>query len=291
MKFSGYPIFFCILTTILLPVPVSADEIYPTITDVFFEKDGLPCNESVQFTVNCYGYACKSWDCKRDAGDLLARNGNFSPELVFSYHATCPSYGCRIYEPYFHAERILGTSCNLEGTAPQGAFFILNFSRSPLPQNCTDLHQYDAGKGNGRYYTMTPEYYQCVNETRQSSLRCNQYLAPCEPGKDYDCGYRVVDGHYVKETSPYRACRDTIDREKRECDQSMKRIDPATLILWKDGDQELPARRACELRFTIPSENSSESVHVPPMQVDHIGMEKDSGSFWCWIVRVFGGRC
>lgn len=291
MKISGYHFFLiCNLTTTLLFVPVSADEIYPTITDVFFEKDGLPYNESVQFTVNCYGYACKSWNCMRDTRDLLARNGNFSPELVFSYHATCHSYGCRIYEPYFHAERILGTSCNLEGTTPQGAFFIPDISRSPLPQNCTDLHQYDVGKGNGGYYTMTPEYYQCVNDTRQRSLRCNQYLASCEPGKDDECGYRVVDDHYVKENSSYRACRDMIDREKRECDQFMKNVDPATLILWKDGNQELPAERACELRFTIPSENSSESVYVPPMQAAHIEMNT-MGSFWCRIVRVFGARC
>ena len=290
MKISGYPIFFCILTAILLPVLVSADEIYPTITDVFFERDGLPYNESVQFTVNCYGYACKSWDCKRDTRDLLARNGNFSPELVFSYHATCHSYGCRIYEPYFHAERILGTSCNLEGTTPQGAFFIPNVSRSPPPQNCTDLHQYDVGGGNGRYYTMTPEYHQCVNETRQRSLGCNQYLVPCEPGKDDECGHRVVDGHSVKETPSYRACKDTIDREKRECDQSLNRIDPALLIPWKDGNKELPAERACELRFTLPPEHSSGQEFVPPMQVTNIEMN-DTGSFWCWIARIFGGRC
>jgi hypothetical protein len=94
----------------------------------------------------------------------------------------------------------------------------------------------------------------------------------------------------MKETSSYRACRDTIDREKRECDLSMKRIDPATLILWKDGNQEMPARRACELRFTIPSENSSGPVFVPPMQEAHIEMN-DTGSIWCWILRMFGGRC
>jgi hypothetical protein len=291
MEISGFRVFFiCILTTTLLLVPVSADEVYPTITDVFFEKDGLPYNESVQFTVNCYGYACKSWDCKRDARDLLARNGNFSSELVFSYHATCHSYGCRIYEPYFHAERILGTSCNLEGTTPQGAFFIPNVSRSPLPQNCTDLHQYDVGGGNGRYYTMTPEYHQCVNETRQRSQGCNQYLVPCEPGKDDDCGHRVVDGHSVKETASYRACKDTIDREKRECDRSLNRIDPALLIPWKDGDKELPAERACELRFTLPSEHSSGQEFVPPMQVANIEMNY-TGSFRCWIVQVFGGKC
>jgi hypothetical protein len=94
----------------------------------------------------------------------------------------------------------------------------------------------------------------------------------------------------VKETSSYRTCRDTIDREKTECDQFMKNVDPATLILWKDGNQELPARRVCELRFTIPSENSYESVYVPPMQVAQIDMN-DTGSIWCWIVRMFGGMC
>lgn len=131
----AFPIIITILFVFIALPHVSADEIYPTITDIYFEKDGMPFNESLQFTVNCYGYACKSWDCGRDPEDLLARDGNFTPELVFSYHATCPVYGCRIYEPYYHAERNFGASCDLEGSTKTGKFSIRNFSGSPVPQN------------------------------------------------------------------------------------------------------------------------------------------------------------
>jgi hypothetical protein len=61
MKLSGYWVYsISILALIFLICPAYADEIYPTITHVFFEKDGLPYNESVYFTVECYGYTWKS---------------------------------------------------------------------------------------------------------------------------------------------------------------------------------------------------------------------------------------
>ncbi|NMB78563.1 MAG: hypothetical protein GYA23_05655 [Methanomicrobiales archaeon] len=271
---------------------ISADEMYPTVTDVFFEKDGLPYNDSVQFTVNCYGYQCKSWDCQRDPSDLLARNGNFTPELVFTYHATCPSYGCRIYEPYYHAERNFGTTCNLEGSTHGRSFTINNFSQSAIPKSCSDLHQVAIGKGYGEYYQITPEYNQCIDDSRRNSLRCNHYLISCEPGMDYECGYWVVDDHYVKETPSYRACRDTIDRERRECDKFLKKIDPATMIMWVyPGYHVSPAMRSCELRFAIPPGNDSAKAFVPPMQAAHIEMKNEGGSLFCRIVRIFGGTC
>ena len=58
-----------------------------------------------------------------------------------------------------------------------------------------------------------------MNDTRRAAGRCDQYVVPCEPGKDSGCGNWVVDGKYVKETLSYRACRDTIDRERLDCDQ------------------------------------------------------------------------
>ena len=39
--------------------PALADEMIPTVTHIFFEKNYLPYNESVHFTVNCYGYHCQ----------------------------------------------------------------------------------------------------------------------------------------------------------------------------------------------------------------------------------------
>jgi hypothetical protein len=41
---------------ILAISPVHAHMISPAITHVYFEKDGVPYNGSVQYSMNCYGY-------------------------------------------------------------------------------------------------------------------------------------------------------------------------------------------------------------------------------------------
>ncbi|WML67045.1 MAG: hypothetical protein METHP_00521 [Methanoregula sp. SKADARSKE-2] len=52
------------IVLVLCVIPVSADISIPTLTNVFFERNGTPVNESVSFTMNCYGTACRpSEDC------------------------------------------------------------------------------------------------------------------------------------------------------------------------------------------------------------------------------------
>ena len=174
----AFPIIITILFVFISLPHVSADEIYPTITDIYFEKEGLPFNESLQFTVNCYGYACKSWDCGHDPEDFLARNGKITPELVFLYHATCPVNGCRIYEPYYHGKEISGLPAIWRGAPKRGKFSIRNFSGSPVPQNCTELHPFMFGKAGNRYYNDTPDIRRCINESRRSSLRAIDSPSP-----------------------------------------------------------------------------------------------------------------
>jgi hypothetical protein len=310
MKLGGYWGFiFSISLIILVSSPVQADELYPTITDVYFTKGGVPWNESVQFTVNCYGYLCKSWDCEMDPSDRAAQNGNFTPELVFSYHATCPGYSCRIYEPYYHAERNFMTTCNLEGKTQGETFLIRNFSRSAVPQNCTDLRQFGRSGGRNRFYNETPEYRRCVNETRRNSLRCDQYLETCEPAKDNECGNWLVDGKTVKETSSYRACMDTSDRERTDCNRYLEKIDPNNLIMWNySGYAEEPAMRRCELRFEIPPENKALDDDISPAIVPDPDRPTPDMTFgkravataeyydpavtiYCSIVSFLGGKC
>jgi hypothetical protein len=250
-----------LLILLLCAIPlVSADEIYPTITDVFFEKDGVPWNEPVQFTVNCYGYGCKSWDCQRDPLDLAAQNGNYSPELYFSYHATIPTYGSRIYEPYYHAGRGYTDYCNLEGVTKGQQFSIRNFSPSPLPENCTELNQFHMGGSGGTFWNGTPEYDVCVNATRLEREECYDYVAICDPQTDRECRGWVHNGNNVKDTTASRACEDRVDKERTACDRFLQPVDPATMVMWKDprGESEWPAMRSCGLRFSIPAD-------TPPM--------------------------
>lgn len=279
----------------LLPA-IHADEINPTITDVYFSKDDSPWNEPVEFTVNCYGYLCKSWDCKRDEADLNARRyGNFTPELVFTYHASCPAYGCRIHEPYYHAERNFGTTCNIEGVTQGTAFSVLNVSQSAVPENCTALHQFMRSCGREKYCNATQEFDDCIAETRRHRDRCNQYIAECDPASDTGCRNWVLDGKNVKETPSYRACVDTVYREQADCEQYLERIDPKRMVMWTDprDRSEFPAMRSCEFRVAIPS------ATAPPVPTLTFGARATAtaeyhnpvATMFCSIVSLFGGMC
>ncbi|MDO9550117.1 MAG: hypothetical protein Q7J03_04015 [Methanoregula sp.] len=299
MKLSGHRI--CCISILVLffcSAAVLADEIEPTISHVFFEKDGMPFNESVHFTVECYGYAWKMWDGSAPE-DRIAKV-NHSSELVYSYSASCPSYGCTIYEPYYHAGRLYVDHCDVKGQTAGFDFSIRNFSLSPIP-NCTDLHQFMQGGGRkGGYYNGTPEFDDCVTETRSHRDRCDQYLVSCEPGNDNECEIWIVDGKNVKKTPAYSACTDTVDRERMDCDQFLKKIDPSTMLMWKDTDsgKEYPAQRACDLRFTIPS-GTMTLVQVQQIPNITYGLPAITTahdispveSLYCSILNFFGVSC
>jgi len=298
MKLSGYRIglILCMGILALLIISAGADEITPTLTHVFFDKDGVPYNGSVKFTVECYGYVWRSWDGSSPE-DQMAK-GNHSSELVYTYSASCPSYGCTIYEPYYHAERLIVDHCDLKGQGGGQDFTLQNFSLSPTPP-CTDLHQVDIGKGRDQYYRITPEYSRCVNDTWRKRFQCDHYLVSCNTTNDIECGNLVGDdGHYVKETPSYRACMDTVYREQADCDQFLNKIEPATLILWIDpitGQEEGPVIRNCTARFTIPSSGqvtptdriAGATTGVPTLVRNRSPVE----AFYCSIQEFFGGRC
>jgi len=271
-----------------LSVPALADEMIPTVTHVFFEKNGLPYNESVYFTVRCYGYRCSGWDC-RPPPDGFNESGTPAPEMVFSFSATCPGYGCTIYEPYYLNYRHIDR-CNLAGETGGGNFSIPDFSSTPVP-DCQELMPYMIGKANNQYYNTTPEYEQCLNGTYRQSELCDQYVTECSPVTDKDCGNWIIDGRYVKDSDRSLVCREEADRTRDACDIYLKKVDPPTMIMWKDTNgREEAARRTCELRFTIPL--SPSSLNETPAGLPS---KKSYGSpimnGLCTVLRFFGREC
>lgn len=106
----------------------SADIMTPTVTRVYFEQDGRPYDKPVSFAVNCFGY---NWR----PGEAEKKRGSYVPEKVFSFSATCPSYGCKIYENYYLNYRVIDY-CNLEGETGEKKFKIEKYANTPAP-NCT----------------------------------------------------------------------------------------------------------------------------------------------------------
>jgi len=101
--------------------PALGDVSIPTNTYVYFEQGGAPYNGSVQYTVTCYGYTAYPGSPSFSSHTAPENTS----ETVYSYSASCPGYGCVVYEPYYlnyrHIER-----CDLSGTGATTAF------RSPV---------------------------------------------------------------------------------------------------------------------------------------------------------------
>jgi hypothetical protein len=279
----------CLLCTAAWCIPfVSADEIYPTITHVFFEQDHSPFHEPVSFTMNCYGIACKMWDCSgpEDQGNAA----DYRTNLAYSFHASCPDYGCVIYEPYYPIWRQKIDHCDVEGTAGTVPFKLEKILKTPVP-NCTEFHQYYKYGGRGHYYNTTPEFDQCILEDRKQRERCNRYLEACDWENHPSCTDVEIDGKYWKETRAYRTCRETVMNERKDCDPLLKEINTSTIIMWKDQDSsEYPAMRSCELRFTLPSKDQTSGM---PAVVAEIRPSPQSPveSLYCSILDFFGRRC
>jgi len=122
---QGYKFFVTLIIFGVLLSTAYADIVTPTITNVYFEKDGKAHNEPVNFTVNCYGY---SWP---PGPPVEMPPGTYTPEKVFSFSATCPQYGCEIYENYYLNYRHTDY-CDLEGETEGKQFVIRNYASSPV---------------------------------------------------------------------------------------------------------------------------------------------------------------
>lgn len=155
MKCTLHLAVLCIVcTSVLLTMPARADLIAPAITHVYFEKDGMPYNNPVDFSVNCYGYPNSYPQVTKTAG-------SYQPELVFHYSASCDRYGCAIYQPYYLQYTHIDW-CDLEGTTNNQTFNVENFSTAPYTRCDNVPNRVAKTWGDIReYYYDTPEYFAC----------------------------------------------------------------------------------------------------------------------------------
>jgi hypothetical protein len=266
--------------------PALGDVSIPTNTYVYFEQGGAPYNGSVQYTVTCYGYTAYPGSPSFSSHTAPENTS----ETVYSYSASCPGYGCVVYEPYYlnyrHIER-----CDLSGTAGNHSFSVAGFATTPMPSNCTMLHPYDIGMGTDEYYNTTPEYETCMNATYEESDRCSQYMAECDPAKDTECGNWIIDGRYVRNTDKAIACRDAADKNRTACEVYLEKVDPSTMLMYRDNwsGQMMPAMRVCDQHFTIPVPGSGNAT--PAVQNVNTGGRSPVESLYCGILSLFGAGC
>ncbi len=116
----------------LASVLVSADIIIPTITKVYFEQNGQPYNDKIDFTVKGYGY---SWPV---GPGIEKKPGTYTPEEVFSFSSTYNSYGNKIYENYYMNYRHIDYF-EVEGKTFDGKTFVIK-NIDLIPTNCSDIN-------------------------------------------------------------------------------------------------------------------------------------------------------
>lgn len=278
--FAGIALLACAV------MPVNADISIPTNTYVYFEQGGAPYNGSVQYTVTCYGYTAYPGSPSFSSHTAPENTS----ETVYSYSASCPGYGCVVYEPYYLNYRHINR-CDLSGTAGNRSFSVANFASTPMPSNCTMLQPFDMARGNGDYYKVTPEFHACENETYEESDRCDQFVTECSPTKDKGCGNWFINDTYVKDTPKSIACRDAASKNRTACEVYLQKVDPSTMLMYRDNwsGQMMPAMRVCDQHFTIPVPGSGNAT--PAVQNVNTGGRGPVESLYCGILSLFGAGC
>ncbi|MDO8873608.1 MAG: hypothetical protein Q7V05_12905 [Methanoregula sp.] len=185
----GKLLFICICAVSVLCQTASADLMIPTITHVYFEKDGGPLHGSADYTVTCYGYRNPGWP----HGYTTLAPGSYEPYEVYRYSASCPDYGCTVFEPYYYKPNIIDR-CDLKVTVGSSVYTIHNFSTLPYT-HCTHLPipevLYPNRTGGVFYYT--PEYMNCrafyyyTNRTGRNWTIERRVFVTCDPGSEPGC--------------------------------------------------------------------------------------------------------
>ena len=112
-----------ILITVALlvfPALTLAEVIRPTRAFIYFNQDNSPHSRPVDFAINCY---------------------DIEGSGVFSFSASCPSYGCKILNSFDAGDKQI-SYCDLTGETEGKKFEVEKYSGSPV-FNCADLTPYD----------------------------------------------------------------------------------------------------------------------------------------------------
>lgn len=152
----------CCIGLLLFVPPAHADELITAVTYVFFEQNGSPVTDPIHYTMDCYGYRKISGPTSYTT---LKPSEAYTPEVVYSYSASCPSYGCAVYPQYYHLERFRIDRCEIRGETPEETFIIRNFSSKPFTQCYSIPHRFWRPEiESDRIYYDSPEYSACMRK-------------------------------------------------------------------------------------------------------------------------------
>lgn len=165
---------------------VRADVAPPSkLTTFYFQKDGQPLTQPVEFTIKCYGTSLM------DSTNKLLK--------ISEFLETCQTYGCKfetsnIFEAYGQSTK----HCDLEGEANGEKFMVKDF----LGKNMSGLncHRADYTISSGdKYYKETPEYKNCMDAVRKEyypddeNFTCHKSLVEVPKSECKGYGYITIN--------------------------------------------------------------------------------------------------
>ncbi|MDD4127504.1 MAG: hypothetical protein PHV39_07445, partial [Methanomicrobium sp.] len=268
MKFKHIILISMIL--LILTATASADKVIPTSTKVFFEKNGVPYNEPVKYTVHCYGYMVDATDpnYKNYWRGTYERKepGTYEQTEVFSYSATVSNYGLKIYEPFYLNYRVIDY-CTLEGETNGIKFAIENVSKSPLPDcSLRENWSFKPCSDQDTCLAETDEFKKCREKQREviKKIRdsCQIFIEKYDGNNTYSKNGTMMSnesGIWVL-TQKYHSCIEEAAQINYNCSQYYESVP------CKDYcDPNLnPIMRDCTLYFTIPADENGDIISPIP---------------------------
>ena len=278
---------------LILPV-VSADVIMPTLTKVYFEENGQPYNEELEFTVKGYGYRTgMPGDSEFNANRAP---GTYTPEVVYTFNGKYEKYGDEIYQNYYR-NYVHIDYYEVEIETENGETFVIENLES-IPTNTINERNYDISM-DGKYYRTTEEYNSCWEKIENyaptyGAARDESTGATREDWKG-EVWTKQEDGMWSSPSNPSLQRGDIlIDeypggisydkymREEEVCDVYLEEVSESDLKVDEYGH---PIEIFYEIRLDIadPDRNSTPpNRHYIPTTIDYILL------FWFLAIPLIG---
>lgn len=266
---------FTLMCIALVIAPVSANiRPHPIASILYIENNGVPFNESINFSLKCYGHFAYPTDTYTFLREKTADDPN-PPAEIFSLSGICSSYGCLISTvlqspPGRYMEPEHSDLCKFTGTAGGMTFETWNVTRIGGIQCFKYSDQWDVSKNiqkTTRYYNYTPGYLECRKKLKDLGEECQQYLVN-----------NSLKIH--TESMTHNQCIDLNNREEQKCEENLEEIDPSKF---------LPVEKYCLFRFSIPIQNQTiETTSVP---IATAAPQSPVTSLYCTLMNFFGARC
>jgi hypothetical protein len=238
-------LFFCLLAVLVPVLPVYANPMISTMTKVIITQNGIPVDDTVDFSLDCYGRP-PDWpgylDLPRYGVEKLLNIIGYN-DAVYAYTATCrPAENCIVHKPEIPSTLII-SHCDISGTYKGQPFLLKNFSREPVMSSVREIVLLDTWENT--YAIPVQAQRECSDQRTLRDNACKKNFNESQVTKS-DSGA----------TPEYRHCQDESKAAFFACIK-----DNGT---WINETEVGGASHYNELWFDIPSDNNSKGTVTRP---------------------------